>query len=328
LVGDGSIQRALQQSLEAMKLPDANYEDYLQAGYCLTALERHDEAAKLIRQATDIFVHSYRPGLYSVQDDSWTPVLPHFLIIGVKKGGTTSLHHHLLRHPRVLPSVLKEMDYFNVPERGWGWYAAHFPRRPTWERRFITGEATVDNFAAPGVPERVKQHLPGVKILAVLRDPVERALSHYYHDRRFGNENRSLEEAIERELHLLERPTHSFEENVREYLKSRRQYVYLGLYARHLERWFRVLPQKDIMVVISEELHASPEREMRGIFRHLGLKHITTGEYARMLPGTYDEQPKDRVRVRLSEFYAKYNIRLFELLGRRLNWQGALDTKA
>jgi tetratricopeptide (TPR) repeat protein len=321
LVSDGSVAEALACSRAAMRQTNGNHEDYLQAGYCLTALGEFDKAAALIREATDLFGQETQPGLFAGLSDEWVALAPKFLIIGVKKGGTTALHNYLSRHPLVLPPVVKEMDYFAYPERGIGWYLAHFPRRPSWEKRFITGEGHVGKFSRRDIPALVRQQLPDVKLIAVLRDPSKRALSDYYHDKRAGMEQRGLEQAIDEELEYLDCPDDQLSGNLKEYWKTQRGYVMLGLYARHLESWLSIFPAKALLVVISEELKADPETEMRRVYKHLGLKFEPLLDYGNEHPGVYDDQPKDIVLAKLGAFFSRHNERLYELLGRRIDWR-------
>jgi hypothetical protein len=113
------------------------------------------------------------------------------------------------------------------------------------------------------------------------------------------------------------------EEKLAGYLHTQRRYLHYGLYERHVAKWLSVFPPEQFLIVVSEELNANPERELKRVFKHIGLKYQPLGEYVNALPGTYDNQSKDPIRARLVEFYKRPNERLFELLGRRLNWQGS-----
>lgn len=321
LVGDGSMQEALGHSRVAIRLPDSSYEDFLQAGYCLTALGAYGEATSLIRTATDMFSAENKPGLFGTMNSSWVPLEPRYLIIGVMKGGTTSLHHYISKHPLVLPSIVKEMDFFGYPERGVDWYLAHFPRRPDWEKRFITGEAFVGNFPSRQRALMARQVLPGVKLIAVLRDPTKRAFSHYYHEKKMGIETRSLEDAMNEELSYLETPDGQFPKDLTGYFATQRSYLFQGLYVMLLKKWLEIFPAKDLLIVISEELNSNPATELKRVFKHIGLKYQDLGGYSNRFPGVYDKQPKDEIGVRLARFFAEPNERLYEFIGRRLSWR-------
>lgn len=316
LVADGSIQQALVSARACLRLPGANYDDFLQAGYCLTMLGSYDEAAKLIRTATDMFSKLVKPGLFAAMNSTWVPLTPKFLIIGAAKAGTTSLYDYISWHPRVLSAVMKEMNYFGAPERGLEWYFSHFPRRPAWENRFITGEARVGNFDDWTAPRLVRDALPGVKLIAVLRNPADRAISHYYNDRKYDIEDRGLEEAFEKELWWFGEGR----DRSQGYSTKERGYLRVGLYAQHLKRWLELFPAKDLLVLTSEEFFAAPGREMRKVFKHLGLGEQKTAEYRATNMGRYDTQSRAETRAQLMAFYARHNEELYELLGRRINW--------
>ena len=321
LVATGSIAEALACSRAAIDLDGTNFEDFLQVGYCLTALGDMALASESIRRATDLASLEYNPKLFSKMDASWVPLAPSFLIIGVAKGGTTSLHKYLSQHPKVLAPVEKEIDYFSQPERGYEWYLSHFPRRPDGEERFVTGEACVANFNDWNAPKLVRQTIPNAKLIAVLRDPVERAISHYYNNKRVGTERRELEEAISQELSLLDCRDDQLDDNLREYWKSQKAYVALGLYSKFLERWMTLSTDEELLILISEELYAQPVAEMRKVLHHIGLKPQPSAKYRKHHAGVYDHQEKDMVRTKLAAFYGKHNERFYELLGRRLDWQ-------
>jgi lipopolysaccharide transport system ATP-binding protein len=121
------------------------------------------------------------------------------VIIGEKKCGTTSLYHLLTRHPHVEPAALKEPHYFVEHfDDGIEWYRRCFPP-PTWKggRRSITGEATPKYLSHPIVPERMAEVVPQARLIALLRNPVDRAYSDYQQMVRKGLEPRTFEEAVE-----------------------------------------------------------------------------------------------------------------------------------
>ena len=131
--------------------------------------------------------------------------LPDFLIVGVMKGGTTSLFRYLVRHPQVLPPFRKEIKYFDCNYiNGQNWYQAHFPLK----KKFVggsklTGEATPYYIFHPQAPMRIAEALPEAKIIILLRNPIDRAYSHYQHMVRVGREPLSFEEAIAAEPERL-----------------------------------------------------------------------------------------------------------------------------
>ncbi len=120
---------------------------------------------------------------------------PSFVIIGTQRGGTSSLHEWLSAHPAVLPTAQREVHYFdNHYDRGTRWYRAQFPlRRPGR----VTGESTPFLLFHPLAPERALRDLPaGTKFIALLRDPAQRAISHYWLARAACYEHEDLPRAL------------------------------------------------------------------------------------------------------------------------------------
>ena len=123
--------------------------------------------------------------------------LPRFLIIGAKRCGTTSTYSYLVQHPRIMAAWRKEVHFFDNARkypRGEPWYRAHFPRaRPG----LISGEATPEYMFRPDATARMARHVPGARLIALLRNPVDRTVSQYHFRVRRGVERRGLEEALE-----------------------------------------------------------------------------------------------------------------------------------
>src|SRR5437762_6880111 len=122
-------------------------------------------------------------------------MLPNFLILGAAKSGTTSLYHVLKQHPQVFVTEKKELHFF-VKEhwyrRGMRCYARHFA--PARAEHRAVGEATPVYLCHPAAPHRIREHLPEARLIAIVRDPVQRAHSHYWQERRRLNEHRSFDE--------------------------------------------------------------------------------------------------------------------------------------
>ena len=166
----------------------------------------------------------------------------------------------------------------------------------------------------------------GVKLIAVLRDPVERALSHYHNDRRVGTESRTLEQAIDADARASYGPEDQFyktEELLNLGSVAKRSYLDLGLYATHLERWLTVFLPEELLIVISEELKFDHKAQMQRVFKHLGSENEAPAGGGNEHTGTYDQPPSDIIRTKLATFYERHNERLYELLARRLNGQSS-----
>src|SRR5690606_20854753 len=135
--------------------------------------------------------------------------LPDFIILGAQKAGTTTIYDNLVKHPDVKPCDIKEVHFF---DRNWlkaaNWYRAHFPLRTGKEAdgnpgKWITGDGSPYYLFHPQVPARVKQICPSSRLIVILREPVERAYSHYQHEKRKDREPLSFEDAIATEEQRL-----------------------------------------------------------------------------------------------------------------------------
>src|SRR3954447_1356946 len=191
-------------------------------------------------------------------------LLPDFLLIGGQRCGTTSLHGYIARHPGVGSAFRKEVSFFDANwTRGPNWYRAHFPTVVTrdWvERRhghgFVCGESTPYYLFHPAVPKRVASLLPDVRLIAVLRNPVDRAYSAYQLQRAIGTEPLSFEDAIAAEDERLAGEEERLLADPAYRSPAHRHFSYQarGRYAEQLERWFARFPRERFLILSSDEL--------------------------------------------------------------------------
>jgi hypothetical protein len=270
-------------------------------------------------------------------------LLPAFLIIGAQRAGTTTLYTYLRRHPDVTgpryadTSVAwgKELHFFDENFwRGVDWYRAFFPleiRQRTMRRLgrdLVPGEGTPYYIFHPAVPARVAATLPDVRLIALLRNPVERAYSHYQLMAKTGREKLSFEEAIEaeeerlagaEEVLLKKRPVRGASRRLRHAHHRHRAYVGRGLYADQLERWLAHFPCEQLLVLRSEDFLARPDDIYAEVFEFLGLRPWNVRDYEPRNIGAYAPIDPD-VRARLEQRFAEPNARLARLLGRDFGW--------
>jgi hypothetical protein len=259
-------------------------------------------------------------------------LLPNYLLIGAQKSGTTFLQAALAEHPAIARHEPgKEVHYFDWHfSRGTAWYRSHFPTRGTREHirrrhgEFATGERSPNYLFHPDVPERVRGLLPDVKLIVLLRNPVDRALSHYQQERRRGEEELFFEEALACELRLrevLREPPRSEPPRNRRLGPTERPRSYLarGLYAEQLERWLDVFDRDQVHVTLSERLFADPAQEVCAIQRFIGLTPVAPEDLRPRNKGTYEPMPSD-LRTRLQGFFAAYVDRLTNVLGGAPGW--------
>jgi hypothetical protein len=245
--------------------------------------------------------------------------LPDFLIIGGQRCGTTSLYHYLAAHPQVRVATGKELQYFTLhhtrPSR---WYRAHFPRLGPGERTF---EASPYYLFHPQAPGRIAAALPEARFVALLRDPVERAYSHYLHSRSHGVEPLEFAEAIAAEAGRLAAALRHGPDHPRAHHTLRHHsYLARGRYAEQLARWFAEVAPERMHVIRSEDLYADPARVYAELLCFLDLAPFTPSGFARHTRrvDTGSSGLTDRVRAELTGYFAPHNARLAELLG----WPG------
>jgi hypothetical protein len=251
-------------------------------------------------------------------------VLPRFLIIGAQRSGTTSLYNWLSQHPDIRPARRKEVHYFDLKsEKSLDWYRAHFPARPAIEwarartgRNVITGEASPYYLFHPAVPHRVRQALPQVKLIVLLRDPVARAISHYHKERRKGREELSMRDAFERESHRLDPERPEIGETGAHQHKS---YVSRGRYAEQLERWFGLFPREQFLIAKSEDVFADPASFFDRVADFVGVASYDGVDFQAQNAAAY-QSPDVRLMNELYEYFKPYNERLSNLLGRDFHW--------
>lgn len=250
--------------------------------------------------------------------------LPDFLIIGAQKCGTSSLHAQLALHPEVRAPLTKEVHYFDIKyHRGPQWYRAHFPIKDRLHAAggWKTFESSVCYLYWDFVPERIVSLLPDVRLIAVLRDPVERAYSQYQMSWRRNAETLSFEEAIaiEEERLAPEQARMSREPRFHSRVARQQSYVSRGRYAEQIERWLRYVPRERLLVLDSRELAAERQRVHAEILSFLGITPATIPDTEDRNVGEY-EPMAPRTREQLSEYFAPHNQRLYELLGRDFGW--------
>ncbi|RFF29242.1 sulfotransferase [Wenzhouxiangella sediminis] len=257
--------------------------------------------------------------------------LPNFLIIGAMKSGTTTLFQMLTQHPGCWSPVAKELQFFEQPHkysRGEVWYRAHFPtRRSLTAGRRTLGYSPVTGEATPGMSffpyaSRAAELVPQAKLIVSLRDPVERAWSHYKHMRRLpAPERATFSEAIDRELALLEQGASLTEENFRQMapLLHKFGYVNRGHYADQLKHWFSFFPREQFLILNFEDWKKNPIQAADRITQHLGLpKHAYEARKANQ-GGHKSSMPID-CRERLETYFRPRNRELFKLLGEDWGW--------
>lgn len=214
--------------------------------------------------------------------------LPDFLIIGCQRGGTSSLYKYLGRHPQIVPALRKETEYFTINyPKGESWYRAHFALRMrlglgrlSGTRRF-TFEATPDYLLDPRAPERVADLLPEALLIVLLREPRERAWSHYRHNVRLGIETETFEDAVRLETERISKDLERLHDWPGHPFKAFRRFSYTkrGMYAEQVQRWLEAFPRDQFLFLESEGFFADPKSVLQEILQFIGAEQWAPLEF-------------------------------------------------
>jgi hypothetical protein len=257
-------------------------------------------------------------------------VFPDFIIIGGQRCGTTSLHRALERHPCIMPAGAKEIHFFDIHYgKGASWYRGFFPCAfyMTIMSRLkgcavATGEASPYYFFHPLVPKRIHETVPDLKLILMLRNPVDRAYSQYHHEVRLGFEGQtSFAEALVREDERL----HGEEEKIladEDYISfSHIHHAYRsrGLYLDQFKRWKAYFPSERMLVLKSEDFYEDTPKVYKQVLTFLNLPETETGRHESQ--NRAQNPPMDsKIRQELTDFFRPHNERLYEYLGRDFGW--------
>jgi hypothetical protein len=243
--------------------------------------------------------------------------LPDFMIIGTQKGGTTSLYKYLTKHPNIKSNyVVKELSFFDeYYSRGKIWYRSNFPKRKKGKLYF---EGTTHYLYNPLVPKRVKQMLPNVKVIALLRDPIDRAYSGYKHQLRAGRETLNFENAIQAESERLngEKEKLLSDPSYISYNYNHFSYVERGKYADQINNWLEHFSKEQMLVLSSEDFFKNTDNSLKQIYDFLGVEYIKTPIEKKHNTGNYKDTMSKEMREKLKLIFKPYNVKLQKLLGR------------
>lgn len=254
--------------------------------------------------------------------------LPHFVIVGAQKAGTTSVYHWLSRHRGVVPARRKELHYFDAEShRSLGWYREQFPFRKDLRPGRITGEASPSYMFYPHAIRRMAQSVPDTKVIAILRDPVRRAISHYHHQVRLEHEHLPLREALradveeERIADLMARM--KADPDLHDLRVRQFSYRARGVYEPQLVELTDHYARENILVLIAEEAFAAPLDTLRRLETFLGLEPDDLGEaIPKRNAGDYGSDIDDDVIDDLTGYFAPHTRKLERWLGRAVPWPG------
>jgi hypothetical protein len=266
----------------------------------------------------------------------WARMLPGFLIVGGQRCGTTSMYRTLSQHPAVLRAVLhKGVHYFDTGyEHNLAWYRGHFPlraraalaQRATGEVP-LTFESSPYYMFHPLAAERISRDLPGVKLIALVRDPVERAYSAHAHELARGYETETFERALELEDRRLAGEAERIVSQPGYISHSHQHHGYRtrGYYADQLERLDKLFGAR-LHVVDSGRFFTDPEPVYDGVLDFLGLRHHDYPLFERHNARPRSPMP-ETLRATLNDHFQPSDERLAPWLGESPSWRRVLGSE-
>jgi hypothetical protein len=295
----------------------------------VNAASLKDHFPRWLKDAANISTRSY-----GIATAGSRPV-PDFLVIGTKRGGTTSLFNYLMMHPGVLglfprPRGRKSTDYFFQDwDRGERWYRSHFHTRTYRERLRrrlgyspVGGEASPYYVWDPRIAQRVHAQAPGVRAIMLVRDPVERAWSHYQERVENGVEPLTFEQALAAEESRTDGELDEMLRDPAYYSTAFDWYSYRarGLYLPQLENWCSVFPQEQLLTVRSEDMYTDVQAVFDTVCTFLGIEQLELPSKRTFNASVRSSTVPADARAELRDFYAPHNQALENYLGRQLHW--------
>jgi hypothetical protein len=254
--------------------------------------------------------------------------LPHFVIIGTQKGGTTYLYDELVKHPEIAPSFTKEVHFFDSNyAKGLDWYRGFFAAQLQMAgqktgSRVVTGEASPSYMYHPHALKRILAAMPNSKFIMLLRNPVSRAYSHYHHELRLGFERLSFEEAIRREDERLDgehdRLLESESYNSHNYVHY--SYLRRGIYLDQVKAWKEACGEDQLLILKSEDFYRNTPSVMEKVVKFLELSPWAWSTMSKHEAKSY-AGIDPRMKAQLAEFFAPHNRRLYDYLGVDFGWE-------
>lgn len=254
--------------------------------------------------------------------------LPDFIIAGAQKCGTSSLHNYLVQHPRLLAASIKEVHFFDGGlDPGWDKYAdgeslyrSYFPLRSTVKKKnALCFEASPDYLFNPLAAERMATLVPDARIIVLLRDPVERAISHYFHELRRGRESQPIEQAFALEDERIGSAIKNG--NYKDTRFINLSYKTRGRYAEQLQRLFNYFPRENVKIFEAESFYENPMNVICSVldFVDMDVSHSKIDVKPIGKGGNKTNVPVG-VRESLHEYFSEHNRSLAEMVQGGFRW--------
>lgn len=283
-------------------------------------------STRLVRQGRRVLLQA---STRSARATAPVRMRPSFLIVGGQRCGTTSMFKTLVQHRAVAkPFLRKGVHYFDKHyEKGEGWYQGHFPVAATSRLRrrggvSITGESSPYYMFHPLAGARIAADLPGVRLIALVRDPVERAYSAHSHERARGYEDQPFERALELESERTdgERERMLADPAFDSFALQHHAYLARGRYHEHLSRLSDLVGRERLHVVDSHDFFTDPHQAFGEVLDFLGLPWQDGIAFEQHNSRTRAAMPEG-LRTRLEDHFAPYDEDLRQWWGRTPSWR-------
>ena len=255
-------------------------------------------------------------------------VLPDFILFGGTRSGVMTLTKYIQEHPDV--SIIRNIHFFEYTfTNNVGWYKRYFPTsfyknffRVKHKRKLVVGESTGTYLFHPDVPKRIRENIPNVKLIVMLRNPINSLYSKYNHYRNEGLESSSLEDAIKMEMKRIKIGNERKELRINNPdFDNHVNFNYLrhGHYAEKLKNWLKIFPKEHILILTNDEFNADIDKTMKQTFDFLSLPNYTIKNKIKHSVGRYPKM-QESVRKLLVDYFRSYNQEFYKLIGKELDW--------
>jgi len=224
---------------------------------------------------------------------------PDFMIIGCPRCASTALYEYMIRHPQILPTAIKEINYFNNTnfDECLDLYLAYYP---SISGNYIIGESSVEYLYDIEISKRIVKFFPNIKLIIIIREPVERAFSDYKHICKIHNIKQNFLDFIEDEA----------------LGKNNFKIIQKGLYVSYLKNWMKIFPNEQFLIIRSEDFFERRDFTLNRIFKFLEISDHKFN-FKSFHPKPHNSF-SDNIRIKLSDFYRPYNKMLENLIGKYL----------
>jgi len=252
--------------------------------------------------------------------------LPDFIIIGSMKSGTTSLYYNICEHPCVIPAAYDELGFFDRNYNlGINWYRSLFPTNlyKNYVKRHqgivLTGEDTPFYFWSSIAAERISKLLPNIKLLVIVRNPIDRAYSEYQDVVQANTNTLPFDELIKSEMEKLRSQEIKITNENYQMFNEKHSYLLKGLYAKQLQIWAELFRLKQIFVISTEDLAKNPTQTMNQVFKFLNLPDYSLKNLQKRKVKKYSNMTMN-IRKILIEYYKPFNEQLYKIIDKKFDW--------